>query len=149
MPGAFFKNDPAEGTRKKYAARVEQINSLEPAMAALSDEALRAKTPELKQRVSGGQSLESILPEAFAVSPQHGATGPVGLAAGCCLLWFLGWVLPTGVPGLGPAYWGSGSGSWAGMWILGLEGWLVGQQNGSWAARPGRSSRAGFDTGRV
>ena len=52
---------------KQYAQKVEQINALEPAMQALSDDALRAKTAEFKQRYSNGESLDKLLPEAFAV----------------------------------------------------------------------------------
>ena len=52
---------------KQYAQKVEQINALEPAMQALSDEALKAKTAEFKQRYVGGESLDKLLPEAFAV----------------------------------------------------------------------------------
>jgi len=52
---------------KQYAQKVQQINALEPAMQALSDEALRAKTAEFKQRYNNGESLEKLLPEAFAV----------------------------------------------------------------------------------
>jgi preprotein translocase subunit SecA len=47
--------------------RVERINALEPGVAALSDEALRAKTAEFKTRLSQGEELDSVLPEAFAV----------------------------------------------------------------------------------
>ncbi|WP_028919977.1 preprotein translocase subunit SecA [Pseudoxanthomonas suwonensis] len=46
---------------------VAQINALEPEMQKLSDEALQAKTPEFQQRIAGGESLDKILPEAFAV----------------------------------------------------------------------------------
>ena len=52
---------------KQYAQKVHQINALEPAMQALSDEALRAKTEEFKQRFTNGETLEQLLPEAFAV----------------------------------------------------------------------------------
>ena len=52
---------------KQYAQKVQQINALEPAMQALSDDALRAKTEEFKQRYVNGESLEKLLPEAFAV----------------------------------------------------------------------------------
>ncbi len=52
---------------KQYAQKVAQINALEPAMQALSDEALREKTAEFKQRYAGGETLEKLLPEAFAV----------------------------------------------------------------------------------
>ena len=46
---------------------VERINALEPTVAALSDDALRAKTAEFKNRLSQGEDLEKLLPEAFAV----------------------------------------------------------------------------------
>ncbi|WP_426959979.1 preprotein translocase subunit SecA [Muricoccus radiodurans] len=52
---------------KGYRARVPAINALEPQMAALSDDALRAKTPEFQERLAKGESLDAILPEAFAV----------------------------------------------------------------------------------
>ncbi len=52
---------------KGYQRRVPQINALEPAMEALSDEALRAKTPEFRERLAGGATLDELLPEAFAV----------------------------------------------------------------------------------
>ncbi|GAB3260819.1 preprotein translocase subunit SecA [Chitinimonas naiadis] len=52
---------------KQYAVKVRQINALESQMQALSDADLQAKTPAFKERVANGESLESILPEAFAV----------------------------------------------------------------------------------
>ncbi len=52
---------------KRYGKTVTQINALEPAMEALSDEELQAKTPEFKRRLANGESLDSLLPEAFAV----------------------------------------------------------------------------------
>src|SRR5487761_2057459 len=52
---------------KAYQRRVPQINALEPAMEALSDEALRARTDEFRQRLAAGATLDDILPEAFAV----------------------------------------------------------------------------------
>ena len=52
---------------KTYQRNVERTNALEPQIAVLSDEALRAKTDELKGRVAAGESLEALLPEAFAV----------------------------------------------------------------------------------
>lgn len=52
---------------KQYAQKVQQINALEPALQALSDEQLRAKTEEFKQRYINGESLDKLLPEAFAV----------------------------------------------------------------------------------
>ncbi len=52
---------------KQYRKSVGAINALEPRMAALSDDALRAKTDELKGRHASGASLDDLLPEAFAV----------------------------------------------------------------------------------
>jgi preprotein translocase subunit SecA len=52
---------------KQYGQKVKEINALEPTMQALSDDALRAKTEEFKQRFTAGESLEKLLPEAFAV----------------------------------------------------------------------------------
>lgn len=46
---------------------VEHINSLEPKISALSDEELRAKTPEFKSRLANGETLDDIAAEAFAV----------------------------------------------------------------------------------
>lgn len=64
----IFKQDPSDKTRKQYQERVDAINALEPLMQSLSDDQLRAKTQEFKQRVARGETLESLLPEAFAVS---------------------------------------------------------------------------------
>ena len=52
---------------KQYRGAVSRINALEPTLESLSDDALRAKTAELKQRVAQGESLDDLLPEAFAV----------------------------------------------------------------------------------
>ncbi len=52
---------------RQYQAKVRSINVLEPAMAALTDGELRAKTDEFRQKLEGGATLEDILPEAFAV----------------------------------------------------------------------------------
>lgn len=64
----LFKQDPSEATRKKYQSRVDEINSLDSKFQAMNDDQLRAKTEEFKRRVAGGESLDAILPEAFAVS---------------------------------------------------------------------------------
>ncbi len=53
---------------KKYNKKVEEINALEPEIAALSDTELAAKTPYFKEKLAAGASLEDILPEAFAVA---------------------------------------------------------------------------------
>ncbi|KAF1691533.1 preprotein translocase subunit SecA [Pseudoxanthomonas koreensis] len=46
---------------------VTKINALEEEMKQLSDDALKAKTPEFQQRIAGGEALDKVLPEAFAV----------------------------------------------------------------------------------
>ncbi|UYB51611.1 preprotein translocase subunit SecA [Xanthomonas sp. AM6] len=46
---------------------VAKVNALEPEMEQLSDAQLQAKTPELRGRIAGGESLDKVLPEAFAV----------------------------------------------------------------------------------
>jgi preprotein translocase subunit SecA len=51
---------------KGYQRRVPAINALEPAMQALSDEALAAKTAEFRARLADGATLDDLLPEAFA-----------------------------------------------------------------------------------
>ncbi|RZL08379.1 MAG: preprotein translocase subunit SecA, partial [Rubrivivax sp.] len=52
---------------KEYRRTVTKINALEPNYEPLSDDQLRAKTEEFKQRVAKGESLDDLLPEAFAV----------------------------------------------------------------------------------
>jgi preprotein translocase subunit SecA len=52
---------------KAFQARALKITALEPAMQALSDDELRAKTEAFKARVAAGESLDSLLEEAFAV----------------------------------------------------------------------------------
>ena len=52
---------------KKLQPLVDQINSLEADFEALSDAQLQAKTPDFKSRLGAGESLEALLPEAFAV----------------------------------------------------------------------------------
>ncbi len=52
---------------KSYQRRVPQINAHEPAMQALDDAALAAKTVELRERLTKGETLDDLLPEAFAV----------------------------------------------------------------------------------
>ena len=52
---------------KTYRKQVERVNAHEPAMEALSDEALQAKTTEFRTRLAGGETLDALLPEAFAV----------------------------------------------------------------------------------
>jgi preprotein translocase subunit SecA len=56
-----------ERNLKKLQPIVEQINALEPSISPLSDAELRAKTTEFKERLAKGETLDEILPEAFAV----------------------------------------------------------------------------------
>ncbi|MFT4269071.1 MAG: preprotein translocase subunit SecA [Xenophilus sp.] len=51
---------------KQYRKAVERINALEPSYEQLSDEALRAKTQEFRDRLAKGESLDDLLVEAFA-----------------------------------------------------------------------------------
>jgi preprotein translocase subunit SecA len=52
---------------KSFYQRVESIHQLEPQLQGLSDADLRAKTPEFQARIKNGETLEDLLPEAFAV----------------------------------------------------------------------------------
>ena len=52
---------------KQYRRNVERINAFEPQVSPLSDEALRAKTAEFRERVAKGETVDQLLPEAFAV----------------------------------------------------------------------------------
>jgi len=64
----MFASDPTEKVRKAYSGRVAQINALEPAMQALSDAELKDLTQQFRDRLAKGESMESILPEAFAAA---------------------------------------------------------------------------------
>ncbi|MEZ5609071.1 MAG: preprotein translocase subunit SecA [Rhodocyclaceae bacterium] len=57
---------------RQYMHTVRKINALEAETSALSDEALRGKTAEFRQRVADGESLDALLPEAFAVVREAG-----------------------------------------------------------------------------
>jgi len=57
---------------KKLNVIVDKINSFEPAFEALSDEELRHKTDEFRERYSAGTTLDDLLPEAFAVVREAG-----------------------------------------------------------------------------
>lgn len=52
---------------KQYRKSVGQINAMEEALEALDDSALQSKTDEFKKRLNDGETLDSLLPEAFAV----------------------------------------------------------------------------------
>ncbi len=57
---------------KQYSQTVKRINAFEPSLQGLSDDALRAKTDEFRQRHAQGESLDDLLPEAFAVVREAG-----------------------------------------------------------------------------
>ncbi len=63
---------------KKINKIVDKIEALDSQMAALSDEELQAKTPEFKERLANGETLDDILPEAFAVC-REGAVRSLGM----------------------------------------------------------------------
>ncbi|HGA2168691.1 TPA: preprotein translocase subunit SecA [Streptococcus agalactiae] len=60
-----IEND--KGELKKLDKIAKKVDSYADHMAALSDEALQAKTPEFKERYQNGETLDQLLPEAFAV----------------------------------------------------------------------------------
>ena len=66
---AFWKRllgDENETALRAAEPIAQQVNALEPAFTALSDEALRAKTTEFKERLAKGETLDALAPEAFA-----------------------------------------------------------------------------------
>lgn len=67
-----------ERVLRQLSRTVARINALEPEFEKLSDEALRGKTEEFKQRVAGGEPLDKLLPEAFAVV-REGAKRVLGM----------------------------------------------------------------------
>ncbi len=66
----IFSSNEREVARFRKVA--EKINGLEPAMAALSDTQLRGKTDEFRGRLANGETLDDILPEAFAPNVSSG-----------------------------------------------------------------------------
>jgi len=64
--------DANEREVKKLWKRIEPINALEPVMAKLSDAELRGKTEEFRNRLKQGETLDDLLPEAFAVVREAG-----------------------------------------------------------------------------
>ncbi len=65
LTGVFGSRN--ERLLKQLQRIVTKINALEPQMQALSDAELQAKTPEFRERIANGESLDKVLPEAFAV----------------------------------------------------------------------------------
>ena len=74
IPGLLKKIFGSRNDRliKQYTQVVRKINALEAGISALSDEALRGKTAEFKARVANGETLDALLPEAFAVVREAG-----------------------------------------------------------------------------
>ena len=56
----------SERELKRIAPLVDKIEALRPSMQDLNDEALRGKTKEFKERLAAGETLDDLLPEAFA-----------------------------------------------------------------------------------
>ncbi|MEN9670796.1 MAG: protein translocase, subunit SecA, partial [Pseudomonadota bacterium] len=52
---------------KQYRKVIAKINALEPSLELLSDDQLKSKTQAFKDRIANGESLDALLPEAFAV----------------------------------------------------------------------------------
>src|SRR5688572_21900420 len=63
---------------KRYGSLVVAANALEPGLTSLGDDALRAKTAELKQRYAESQDLDALLPDAFALV-REGARRTLGM----------------------------------------------------------------------
>ena len=57
---------------KRIRPLVAEVNSKEPEIERLTDEQLRGKTVEFRERLSKGESIEDLLPEAFAVVREAG-----------------------------------------------------------------------------
>ncbi|MDD1438389.1 preprotein translocase subunit SecA, partial [Dolichospermum sp. ST_sed10] len=68
----FLLGDPNARKLKKYQPYITEINLLEEDIKPLSDGQLKAKTVEFKQRLANGETLDDILPEAFAVVRESG-----------------------------------------------------------------------------
>ena len=64
---SFLQRKDREKTIKKLRVTVDEINAKEPTYAAMSDEELISQTPALKERYASGESLDKLLPDAFAV----------------------------------------------------------------------------------
>ena len=64
--------DPNARKLKKYQPYITEVNLLEEEIKVLSDEELKGKTVEFKQRLAKGETLDDILPEAFAVTREAG-----------------------------------------------------------------------------
>ena len=70
--GYLRTNDPAQPYRVEPGSLLAQVNALEPAMQAMSDEELRGTTARLREKLKQGATLEDLLPEAFAACREAG-----------------------------------------------------------------------------
>src|SRR5512146_2209047 len=66
------ERDRKKRLRKIQEEVVSEVNALESRIQALSDDQLRAKTAEFRQRLAGGESIDELLGEAFAVVREAG-----------------------------------------------------------------------------
>ena len=62
----IFGGDPNKRDIDRYSDFVDQINDLEFEFEKLSDAQLKEKTTEFRRRIADGESLDEIMPEAFA-----------------------------------------------------------------------------------
>ena len=62
-----FFGSKHERDAKKFQPLMDQVNDLEPSMQKLSDEQLKAKTNEFKERLAGGETLDDLMVEAYAL----------------------------------------------------------------------------------
>ena len=76
----ILRGSRIERTLRQLQPIVDRINSLEPEIVKLDDEELRAKTDEFRQRLAAGETLDDILPEAFAVA-REGADRRIGMCS--------------------------------------------------------------------
>ncbi|XP_063939744.1 protein translocase subunit SECA1, chloroplastic isoform X1 [Daucus carota subsp. sativus] len=67
LGGIFKGTDTGESTRQQYGSSVAAVNKLENEVSGLSDAQLRERTSLLKERATRGDSLDTLLPEAFAI----------------------------------------------------------------------------------
>ncbi len=68
----IFGGDPNKRAIEKFYPMVEQVNALEPQFESLDDSQLRARTEEFRARLAKGESLDDLLPEAFATVREAG-----------------------------------------------------------------------------
>src|SRR5262249_10284165 len=64
--GLIAPKDPSQANRVIPGSLLDQVNSLEPQMQKLSDEELKGLTPKFRERLKKGESLDNLMPEAFA-----------------------------------------------------------------------------------